>query len=133
MAARTWLIVQAAFTVLFVSDLRYFRMGVSSFALATLAWPVYTLLVLGPAGGIAPIYNVRTHLIDKHFDLLVMGNVYFHLGISVLLHLCDARVAVVDLPLFRSLQASMAAPGRSIAAATLAVGLSRWVRQPGPG
>lgn len=120
----TWRLVLGAFTALLIADARHFGIGVSLVLLSTLAWPVYTLIILGPSGDIMPLWNSRTHLIDKHFDVLVTGSVYLYTAVSLLLHIGDARAVVVDVPLLAELQRTMSTPGLSAVAALLAIALT---------
>lgn len=117
----TWRLVLAVFTAILLADALHFGIGVSAVLLLTQAWPVYTLIVLGPSGEVMSAWNSSTHLIDKHFDALVTGSLYFYTALSVMLQVADARAAVVDVPLHADLRRLMGGPALSAAAATLAV------------
>lgn len=69
----------------FLMDIYIFKIGFASFSLVLLFLPIISLLGFGPIGEVQPLFNDRTHLIEKHFYALAFGALFFYYVWSILL------------------------------------------------
>ncbi|MED5099947.1 hypothetical protein P9858_07405 [Niallia circulans] len=72
-------------TLKFILDLYSFGPGLSSYSLLFLYFPIVSILLFGPEGKVAEVFNNNTGLINRHFYLIVFGCFYFYIVWSYLL------------------------------------------------
>ncbi|ANU22558.1 hypothetical protein [Planococcus donghaensis] len=66
-------------------DIYIFKVGFSSFSLVLLFLPIISILGYAPIGEVQPLFNDRTHLIERHFYILAFGALFFYYAWSILL------------------------------------------------
>ena len=79
------LFILIIFSFKFIMDLYIFKVGFATFSLVLLFLPVISILGFGPIGEVQPLFNDRTHLIEKHFYTLAFGALFFYYIWSILL------------------------------------------------
>ncbi|MGH2317097.1 hypothetical protein ACRC6Q_04975 [Planococcus sp. SE5232] len=79
------LFILIIFSFKFIMDLYIFKVGFAAFSLVLLFLPVISILGFGPIGEVQPLFNDRTHLIEKHFYTLAFGALFFYYVWSTLL------------------------------------------------
>ena len=79
------LFILIIFSFKLIMDIYIFKVGFASFSLVLLFLPVISILGFGPIGEVQPLFNDRTHLIEKHFYILAFGALFFYYIWSILL------------------------------------------------
>lgn len=83
------LFILIIFSFKFIMDIYIFKVGFATFSLVLLFLPIISILGFGPIGEVQPLFNDRTHLIEKHFYTLAFGALFFYYIWSVLLWLTN--------------------------------------------
>lgn len=83
------LFILIIFSFKFIMDIYIFKIGFATFSLVLLFLPIVSILGFGPIGEVQPLFNDRTHLIEKHFYTLAFGALFFYYIWSVLLWLTN--------------------------------------------
>ncbi|WP_394121472.1 hypothetical protein [Planococcus donghaensis] len=107
------LFILIIFSFKFIMDLYIFKVGFATFSLVLLFLPVISILGFGPIGEVQPLFNDRTHLIEKHFYTLAFGALFFYYIWSILLWVTnkayrnyDAKILVLYSGTVQSLLAT---------------------------
>lgn len=79
------LFILIIFSFKFIMDIYVFKVGFATFSLVLLFLPIISILGFGPIGEVQPLFNDRTHLIEKHFYTLAFGALFFYYIWSILL------------------------------------------------
>ena len=83
------LFILILFSFKFIMDIYIFKVGFATFSLVLLFLPIISILGFGPIGEVQPLFNDRTHLIEKHFYTLAFGALFFYYIWSILLWLTN--------------------------------------------
>lgn len=90
------LFILIIFSFKFLLDIYVFKVGFATFSLVLLFLPIISILGFGPVGEVQPLFNDRTHLIEKHFYTLAFGALFFYYIWSILLWLTNKTYRSYD-------------------------------------